>query len=70
MTTRRRPPIAEVFPTTYYVDGRDMPFQEETMVPLAKGDGVLWATESAIASPIGGSATTTTATSRKDSTSS
>jgi hypothetical protein len=37
----RRPPIADVLPTTFYVDGKERPYQEETFIPLNRGDGLL-----------------------------
>jgi hypothetical protein len=36
----RRPPIVNALPTTYYINGEMQSYQEETMVPLRKGDGV------------------------------
>jgi hypothetical protein len=36
----RRTPIEHALPTTYYISGEEHRYQEETMVPLRKGDGV------------------------------
>ena len=38
----RRTPIANALPTTFYVDGEMVPYQEDTMLPLNRGDGIVW----------------------------
>jgi hypothetical protein len=38
---RRRTPVVEALPTTFYADGEMHPYQEDTVLPLRKGDGVL-----------------------------
>jgi hypothetical protein len=41
MKTIRRPPMADVFPTTFYVDGKEWPYQEESFLAISIGDGLL-----------------------------
>ena len=37
----RRPAMADVLPTTFYVGGKELPHQEETFLPVSIGDGIL-----------------------------
>jgi hypothetical protein len=38
----QKAPIALALPTTFHVGREELPYQEETMIPLSKGDGLLW----------------------------
>lgn len=41
MSNDRRPPMADVLPTTFYVDGKEWPYQEDTFLAINRGDGLL-----------------------------
>jgi hypothetical protein len=38
----RRTPMTEALPTTFHVGSKTLDYQEETMLPLHKGDGVMF----------------------------
>jgi hypothetical protein len=40
--THQKTPIALALPTWFHINGEESSYQEETMIPLSKGDGLLW----------------------------
>lgn len=38
----RHTPIDHLLPTTFHVEGEELSYQEDSMLPLHIGDGLLW----------------------------